>query len=303
MSRKTVLILGGPQDEHSQHVYEQLHLRSVDVHYFDIRDFPQKIQISYNPIDGSGSLLLANGTRCPLDEIHSIYWRNYNRVQGSDLDNQDWSHITQNDSRSLAESIIMGLDTKWVNGWDGFKLHQRKPYALNLVARTGVRVPHTLCSNDPKLLKEFQVQHNNLIFKPIQGGVHTEKLDPNMLTDENLSSLALSPITFQEEIKGTNIRAFVAGDQVLGCEVRTNELDFRDDPRPEILPAELPDNIKEQSVKIARTLHLNWTGIDYRLTDDGEYVYLEANPSPMFMGFERHSGVPLSKALIDLLVS
>jgi D-alanine-D-alanine ligase-like ATP-grasp enzyme len=53
---------------------------------------------------------------------------------------------------------------------------------------------------------------------------------------------------------------------------------------------------------IARTLGLVWTGIDFRLTPDGVYVFLEANPSPMFMGFEKYAGLPLTDSLAALLL-
>jgi hypothetical protein len=45
-----------------------------------------------------------------------------------------------------------------------------------------------------------------------------------------------------------------------------------------------------------------WTGIDLRRTPDGRHVFLEANPSPMFLGFERRSGLPLTEALVALLI-
>jgi len=32
-------------------------------------------------------------------------------------------------------------------------------------------------------------------------------------------------------------------------------------------------------------------------------VFLEANPSPMFLGFEERTGLPLTESLTELLVS
>jgi D-alanine-D-alanine ligase-like ATP-grasp enzyme len=46
-----------------------------------------------------------------------------------------------------------------------------------------------------------------------------------------------------------------------------------------------------------------WTGIDLRLTPEGRYVFLEANPSPMFLGFEQRSGLPLTEILAELLLA
>ena len=59
--------------------------------------------------------------------------------------------------------------------------------------------------------------------------------------------------------------------------------------------------MEERCRLIARALHLVWTGIDFRLTPEGRYVFLEANPSPMFLGFEARCGLPLTEALIELL--
>jgi glutathione synthase/RimK-type ligase-like ATP-grasp enzyme len=103
-------------------------------------------------------------------------------------------------------------------------------------------------------------------------------------------------------VPGTNIRVFVAGSRVLGCEVRTTELDFRDDPSPRILPHPLAPEVESMCLRIARALDLLWTGIDLRLTPEGRYVFLEANPSPMFLGFERQTGLPLTESLAALLV-
>ena len=109
-------------------------------------------------------------------------------------------------------------------------------------------------------------------------------------------------MTLQEEVPGTNIRVFVAGQRVLPCEVRTESLDFRDDQDPVIVKHDLPADVTEWCLKAARALDLLWTGIDLRRTPEGKYVFLEANPSPMFMGFESRCGLPLTDALAALLM-
>ena len=44
------------------------------------------------------------------------------------------------------------------------------------------------------------------------------------------------------------------------------------------------------------------SGIDFRRTPEGQYFFLEANPSPMFLGFQRRADLPLTERLIALLV-
>jgi glutathione synthase/RimK-type ligase-like ATP-grasp enzyme len=136
----------------------------------------------------------------------------------------------------------------------------------------------------------------------MQGGAHTRRLTAAQLQPQNLAILKLAPVSIQEEIPGTNVRVFVIGERVLACEIATNAVDFRDDSAQRIVPHDLPAAAVAMSRTIARALGLVWTGIDFRLTPDGRYVFLEANPSPMFIGFEHYSGLPLTEALGDLLI-
>jgi glutathione synthase/RimK-type ligase-like ATP-grasp enzyme len=48
-------------------------------------------------------------------------------------------------------------------------------------------------------------------------------------------------------------------------------------------------------------MDLLFTGIDLKLTPDGEYYCFEVNPSPGFVYYERYTGQPISAALADLL--
>ena len=82
----------------------------------------------------------------------------------------------------------------------------------------------------------------------------------------------------------------------------TLALDFRDDPDPPIVPTQLPSAVADACRQIAGALQLVWTGIDLRRTIEGNYYFFEANPSPMFLGFQQRSGLPLTDALVSLLV-
>jgi hypothetical protein len=297
----TVLILGGMDDAHACHVLEHLRFGGTDAELFDSRWFPSALQIAYGPAPERGSLRLPTGRRLAFEEIGSVYWRCYNSVHAPDLPDPEQSYIAANDARGLFESVLIRLPARWVNGWRAYQLHQTKPVQLAIVAALGVPVPATLLGNDPDAVREFAARHPRCIFKPVQGGAHTRHLTPAHLDDDNLCNLALAPVTVQEEVPGTNVRAFVAGERVLACEVRSGSLDFRDDDNPHIVPHDLPDDVAAWCLRAARALELLWTGIDLRLAPEGRYVFLEANPSPMFMGFESRSGLPLTSSLAALL--
>ena len=299
----TILILGANDDEHAVHMRERLCQSGADALQIDCAWFPRTMTIAFDPAEGAGEIVVPGGRTIDFDAVSAVYWRNYDGMAPANLPDAFQSHVAENDSRSLFESLLIWLPARWVNGWGAVQLHQTKPVQLAMVAQLGVPIPRSIITNAARPLLDFVGCNPRSIYKPVQGGAHTRRVSAAELKPENLESLRIAPVTIQDEIAGTNIRAFVAGERVLACEVRTGSLDFRDDAAPDIVPHPLPSDVEDMCRAIARTLGLVWTGIDFRLTPDGRYVFLEANPSPMFMGFEKYSGLPLTDALSDLLLA
>lgn len=305
--RKSVLVLGNAQDFHANLVRQTVVklTTNFDCHFLDTSEFPSRLKMQWNFPKDDSLLRLPEGEVIYFADIHSIYWRNYNSiaVDRSVFFDPMQLHIAENDARSLMEGWLQALPCKWVNGWQGFALHQVKPAALARVQALGLKVPETMLTNDADGVIDFFAKHPSVIFKPIQGGAHTLRLTEEFLTPENLANLSLAPLTLQQEIKGTNIRVFIIGEQHFACEVASSQVDFRDDEAPVIKKIDLPAEVISQSHAAARALHLVWAGIDYRRDADGNYYFLEANPSPMFYGFEQASGLPLTETLCRYLIT
>jgi len=297
-----ILILGDAQDDHSVWMWEYLKDAGAQVELLSSIEFPESIQISLFPQADQG-VLTSNGQRFAFDDIRSVYWRTYHGQSLPDIPDLEQQEIAANDSRSLFESFVMQLPALWVNGWEAYQMHQRKPVQLAAVARLGIRVPATCLGNDPDAIRSFISEHKHCIFKPVQGGAHTRQVGQEHLKDENLASLRIAPVTIQERIDGTDIRAFVVGEEVMAIEIETEHPDFRDDPNPRMQPIALDDSFQSQCRRIARDLKLVWTGIDFRRTQDGEFVFLEANPSPMFLGFQARTCLPIGETLAGLLLN
>ena len=54
---------------------------------------------------------------------------------------------------------------------------------------------------------------------------------------------------------------------------------------------------------LAASLGLEFSGIDLRITPDGEAVCFEVNPSPAFSYYEQAAGVPIAAALARRLAA
>ncbi len=299
-----ILILGNSEDAHAAHLLKALTQVGATVDYLDTSLFPRQLRMSWQPDTQVGSLSLPGGRKLNFKDIKSVFWRNFSSVYIPSLKDANQERIAFNDSLSALRSLIQACPARWINSWQAYQFHKEKPLQLSTVKQLGVRIPATLVSNDPEEVIEFAQSQKRLIFKPVYGGAHTQLINQSHLQPKRLSLvLSLSPVTIQEYIPGTNIRTYVIAESIYAAEIRSNSLDFREDLKAELIPIELPEYIQQQCLAITKALMLEWTAIDWRLSPEGEYLFLEANPSPMFLHFERQTAFPLTEKLVKLLMS
>lgn len=297
-----VLILGDRTDSHAAHLYQAIAQAGAAVYYWNTQQFPTQMQLSWQPRLSRGTIVLPEG-RLDFDQIHSVFWRNLAGVQIPPLADAQQYQIALNDSLSTLRSILQVCPARWINSWQAYQFHKEKPRQLYTVQQLGIEIPATLISNDVDEILTF-CQSRRTIFKPVHGGAHTQFVTAEHLDRPRLAlALKLAPIAIQAYISGTNIRSYVIGEKVYSAEIRTSALDFREDASAKLIPVHLPDPIEQACIKIARSLNLEWTAIDWRLTPSGSYVFLEANPSPMFLHFEQQTGFPITAALVNLLLA
>lgn len=301
-SQAYVLILGSCKDAHAAHLHRQLTESGIPTAYLETTLFPNRVRLSWEPETCSGYLTLPQGQRLPFHSIRSIFWRTFTSPSIPKLPQSKDQHLVFNDAMSSLRTFMQGTSIHWVNSWQAYQFHKEKPLQLRQVQQLGIQIPKTLIGNDWIAIKEFACNHEKVIFKPIYGGAHTKILEPEHLIPERLELvLRLSPLMLQQYIPGTNLRVYVIGDAVYAAEIRSAAIDFREDQQAQILPLEIPDSIRQQCHQIAQALGLVWTAIDWRLNPDGQFVFLEANPSPMFIHFEHQTHYPITQALIELL--
>jgi glutathione synthase/RimK-type ligase-like ATP-grasp enzyme len=310
----TIMIIGAPQEAHAAHIYRAIESRGKKPFYFDTRRFPGEVQLNLQPsvlAEGQKSrpangrfVDLANQLDIPFEEIEAVYWRYHFGVNVPDTITNDHQRLmAHREIESTLGSFFRMLDCRWLNPAEAVAMHAFKPYQTQLMAQLGIRVPETLISNDPSAVKDFfERLDGKVIYKPVRGGAHTSRLKTEDLTPERLIELAEAPVQFQEMIEGIDIRVYLMGDDAFAAEIRSGTLDFRDNPKAEIVPIPLPTDIQSQCQQAARRLLLTYSGIDIRRTPEGEYVFLECNPCPMFIHFERKTGYPITERLTDQLI-
>jgi glutathione synthase/RimK-type ligase-like ATP-grasp enzyme len=299
-----ILVLGNSKDVHAAHLKNALTQAGVKAEYLDTALFPTQISLSWQPDTQDGYLTLSDGCQLNLSDIHSIFWRNFSGVQIPPINDPYQQRIAFNDAMSALRSLMQGTSIHWINSWQAYQFHKEKPLQLSKAKQIGINIPATLITNNPEAIAQFAKSYEKAIFKPVYGGAHVQLLTEAHLQPERLKlALCLSPITIQEYIPGTNIRTYVIGNSIYSAEIRSQSLDFREDREAQLIPVELPESVQRQCQAIARAFFLEWTAIDWRLTPNGEYIFLEANPSPMFLHFEHQTGFPITRELVCLLMS
>jgi len=300
---KTVLVMGGAEDPHVQHMYHAIKDSGQKCHLLDTRQFPSLIHISWVAESSTVYLTVPGGDQLKFTDISAVYWRTINKIEVPKTGMPDTDALAYRDCMSTLRTLLNGCNARWVNSWQAYQYHQEKPLQLAKVAELGVMIPKSLISNAPSQVKNFVKSVPRAIYKPVYGGAHTEFLDESMLDIKRLEKvLSISPVTIQEYISGTNIRSYVIGDKIYSAELKSPSVDFRDDDTTQLIPLELPQKVSQWCLKIRQTLGLEWTAIDWRRNDQGQYYFLEANPSPMFLHFEKQTNMPITKALVDLLL-
>jgi glutathione synthase/RimK-type ligase-like ATP-grasp enzyme len=63
----------------------------------------------------------------------------------------------------------------------------------------------------------------------------------------------------------------------------------------------VPDRVSVLLMKLCAELGLVYAAVDFRLTPEGEYIFLELNPAGQWLFIEQATQMPIGAALADLL--
>lgn len=303
-----ILILGSDKDTHASHIACKLQEKKEDYIFLDTYEYPDNVLLNWYADSENVGCIKINGRKINFSDIKSVYWRNFNGIKYENInsDEEDSAFVSSmvyRERKSALYSLFSSLNTNWVNSMNAFELHQKKAYAAYILSQNGIRVPNTLITNDKDYVYDFFEKNNkNIICKPVLGGAYTEKITEKTLTNERLELLKKSPVQFQEFIDGVDIRVYAYKDNIYAVRIEAQTVDFREDAGAKLIPVELDESVKKDCMKVMKLLDLKYSGIDIRLNNKGEYVFIEANPAPMFMYAEQMTGYPLTEELLNLLL-
>lgn len=203
------------------------------------------------------------------------------------------------------------LDAFWVNDPARDQVAHRKAYQLSVAQDVGLRIPHTMITNDPGEARRFVDArgYRDVVYKAFSA-TERDWRETRLLREEELELLdnvRYAPVIFQEYVEAAvDLRVTAVGDELYAVAIHSQETDYKVDFRMDIASARieavaLPDEVQRTLRALMQRLGLVYGAIDMRLTPDGRYVFLEINPAGQWLFVEQPSGQPIADALARLL--
>lgn len=196
-----------------------------------------------------------------------------------------------------------------------------KSLQLDAASKSGLMIPDTLITNDPKEIRSFlSLYQENVILKllrpanwrkPTSGdlyGVYTSRLTTAQLPNDR--TLRLCPYILQPYLdKAFEVRVSCLGSKLIAVAIRSQDdsraaVDWRAGQHHVSMEAHvLPDSVASQCRALMVLLGLEYGALDFIVDLKGNYVFLEVNEQGQFLWMEDRAGVPILDAFANFLIA
>ncbi|WKK26896.1 ATP-grasp ribosomal peptide maturase [Streptomyces olivoreticuli] len=313
-----ILVITAQDDWPTDRVVKVLADRGVEVFRMDTAEFPQRLTLA-GRIDArrgwAGGLFTPHRV-VDLAEISGVYYRRPNTFRLAGDMSEPERRFAAAQARAGLGGIISALDCRWVNHPAAMSRAEYKPLQLAAARECGLTIPPTLITNSPDAVRAFAGDvAGPLICKPVASPVFIEADELKIvytrkLTEQDLDDLQGIETTahlFQAWVdKAHEVRLTVAGDRLLAAEVHADSpqahTDWRSDYRSLTYRAtETPEDVAEGVRRLMGRLDLRFAALDFIVSPEGAWTFLEANPCGQWDWIQAATGLPIAEAIADEL--
>lgn len=314
-----ILIVSTKFDPHVDMIIEPLTRKSIPFVRFNTEDYPlqSKLSISFNNESSKQELKFPNNPAIKGDNVTAIWYRRPASFEFPKDFSVEASVFADKETRAVVQGLWKIIDCLWVNDPDLNRIAELKINQLKRAKSLGFNIPQTLITNDPdKVIEFFKKNKGDIVVKTLSGGIIGEGNEAtgiysSVIRNKKLASIDLvkyTPTLFQEYVpKRSELRITVVGNQVFAAEIDSQSnpntiIDWRRDI--DNVPHRifnLPETESERCLKLVRSFGLNFGAIDMIRTPENDLVFLEINPNGQWAWIEDATGMPISKAMVNLL--
>ncbi|WP_067474260.1 ATP-grasp domain-containing protein [Actinomadura hibisca] len=289
-----ILLWGHPDERPFARVLQALRARGAEPLILDQR---RPLAVA-----AGGTAVHTAGGRWDLADVTAAYLRPYDATRLRAVTASPARTALTRHARSAAPALCAWADhapALVVNRPSATATNAAKASQGLSIEAAGFAVPPSLVTDDAQALAEFAAEHGAVVAKP-GSGVRARVALADLDDPERMARLATCPTLFQRHIPGEDVRVHVVGDRTFAVRLTSDAIDYRvRDAALEQSTTELPGDLPERCVALARALGLVVAGIDLRMTPEGDWFCFEANPAPAFTFFAGADHV--AEAMADLL--
>lgn len=244
-----------------------------------------------------------------LKEVRSVWYRRpaAPKILASVLDPDDHS-FARKEWLEAINGLLMCLDARFINS----PLAQSvatKPRQLEVALRVGLDIPDTLITNNPDQVEMFLQTHQQKVIHKALTAPPDKFIDTRRWVESDraeLTELPIAPVIFQAEVVGlADVRANIVGERIFAARIATCELRAGIDSRLDLdipyEPHELPEEVHRLLLQFMQEMGLVFGTVDMKISEEGNYVFLEVNPQGQFLYVEILTGMPITTAVAELL--
>lgn len=313
MSTGTVLVLTCAEDTTVNPVINEVEKRGWRVARIDPGDFPTLIGLSAQI--GTSDRWSGRLGGLDLGDVSSVWYWRPTRFRFPDGLSVADEVVAANEARMGVGGVLASLDALWVNHPHRGAAAEYKPLQLQKASACGFTIPTTLITNDATEAQAFAEQQRDGVVCKEMGASLTSENGEAMATwttripapDIDAEQLAVTAHMIQAWVpKDYEARVTVVGKTpfavAITADSEAGHVDWRSDY--ESLTYKIIDTPPEVIAAIGRFMDdmgLSFGAFDFTITPDGEWVFLECNPSGQWLWLEEETGTPITTAIAELL--
>lgn len=315
----SILVITRANDITADHVFHRMAARNIpyirlNAENFGMTDIALRFPNVYD------STLTIGNKRVAIDSIRGVWLRRLTKPKADQIQNAEARIFAESEMdftlRWLIDLLsnycpILDCETKILDGRNKFD-------QLAIAETFGFHIPDTLVTNDPASAKEFVERHKTAVIKSVggygqqvEGGFYT--VYTNIVTKailDRFDAIRLAPVCLQEYTeKAFELRVTVVGQQVFGCRIDSQvteqtQVDWRryDNETPHSTYV-VDGQLRGQMIAMMQHYGIRLASFDLVVTPDGRTIFLEMNPATQFFWIEELTGMPISDAIIDEILS
>jgi len=311
-----VLIVSTIADVATDEVVRRLGVLGVSHRRLNTESFPFSSSLTFRPNRrGEQDWIAFDGE--PLRAPSSIWYRRLRTPSKPvGMDDGIYAFCLQ-ENRAAFLGSLLGLKGRWMSHPAAVWQAEYKPFQLSLALDLGLSIPPTVITNDPSIVRCAYTEFGQMVVKParsghvVHGGQEFAIFTSRVLEDHlnELDSVRWSPAIYQALIpKRLDLRITVVGRKIFAAAI-----DSQSDPAATIdwrqtknvhLPhhvVDLPEHLRMRLFRLMDSLHLTFGAIDMIQTTDGDYVFLEVNPSGQWLWLDDILKLGISNSIAEWL--